>query len=532
MVPRVTPFPAMADTEADMVLAGITTLLAQIAPTGFQSPVINWVAFAPEIVVTVALVVVLLVDVFTGRYDKGAVNSLAGFGMLVALLFVGVVVATGNNGTSMFGGAYVVDNFSLVMKAMFLLTGYVVILISTNYIGEGDYWEGEYYQLVLAAVLGMVVMASARDLISIFIALELLSIPAYMLAAWRKRDLKSDEAGIKYYLMGVFATAVMLYGMSLIYGVTGSTLLTSINSKLSQVNPMQAGEPPKAIVIVALVFVIVGFGFKVSAVPFHTWAPDTYEGAPTPVTAFLAVGSKAAGFVALLTLVCVGFLSQQDIVQPLMWALSALTMTVGNLIALRQTNVVRMLAYSGVAQAGYMLAPLAFAGASPDQAVHSIVAYLLVYAAMNLGAFAVVIAIARRTRSAEIDSFRGAFRYAPGMAWCLTIFLTSLAGIPPFGGWFAKFSIFQALFTAGSTAGYVLALLLVVNSVIAAFYYMRVVRVMAFDPAEDIDSSRLPIPASLIVAVAITVVVTVATGVVPSIVSHFANSTSLAGFGG
>ncbi|MBI2705859.1 MAG: NADH-quinone oxidoreductase subunit N [Actinobacteria bacterium] len=511
------------------MLAAVAPILAQIAPGGFQGPPVNWVAFSPEVVLTATLVVVVLVDVFTERYDKGAINTLAGIGVLLSLLFVGVVVVTANNSESMFGGAYVVDNFALIMKALFLLSGYVVILISTNYIGEGDYWEGEYYQLILASVLGMLVMASARDLISIFIALELLSIPAYMLAAWRKRDLKSDEAGMKYYLMGVFATAVMLYGMSLLYGLTGDTLLTKINAAIS------TGTKPPAILILAVIFVLVGFGFKVSAVPFHTWAPDTYEGAPTPVTAFLAVASKAAGFVALMNLVFIGFLGRADIVQPLMWALSALTMTVGNLIALRQTNVVRMFAYSGVAQAGYMLAPLAVAGSSgtdPNVAVRSIVTYLLIYAAMNLGAFAVVIALARKTRSAEITSMSGAFHYAPGLAWCLTIFLTSLAGIPPFGGWFAKFSIFQALFTAATPAGYTLAVLLVVNSVIAAFYYMRVVRVMAFEPADDVDMTPVKVPSSLLVAMGITVVVTVLTGVVPAIVSQFASSASLVGFGG
>jgi NADH-quinone oxidoreductase subunit N len=515
------------------LLTHLPTLLAQVAQPGFQAPAVNWVALSPEIVVTVTLVLVLLLDLFTERYDKGAVGTLAGFGLLVALLFVGIIVATDNT-SSMFGGAFVVDNFALVVEGLFLLSGYVVILLSTNYIAEGDYWEGEYYQLLLASILGMMMMGSARDLISIFIALELLSIPAYMLAAWRKRDLKSDEAGMKYYLMGVFATAVMLYGMSLIYGFTGSTLLVDINKAIS-------GPAPKAVIVLAIIFVIVGFGFKVSAVPFHQWAPDTYEGAPTPVTAFLAVSSKAAGFVALLSLIFVGFLGRTDIIQPLMFSLSALTMIVGNLIALRQTNVVRMLAYSGVAQAGYMLAPLAVISSepNPNTSMQSILVYLMIYAAMNLGAFAVVIAMARKTRSAEIDSFRGAFHYAPGLAWPLTFFLASLSGIPPFGGWFAKFSIFQALFGVGSTvnghtnwSGYALGLFMVINTVIAAFYYMRVVRVMAFEPNEGVDMSPVSVPASLTVAIGITVVITLATGIVPVVVSHFASTTSLVGFGG
>ena len=259
----------------------------------------------------------------------------------------------------------------------------------------------------------MMVMASARDLVTIFVALELLSIPAYMLAAWRKRDLKSNEAGLKYYLMGVFASAIMLYGMSLLYGFTGSTLLVDI------ARVIVAWPSLEPVVTLGIVFVLIGFAFKVSAVPFHTWAPDTYEGAPTPVTSFLAVASKAAGFVALLILIFVGLLraNGSDVWEPLFYILSVASMFVGNLIALRQTNIVRMLAYSGIAQAGYMLAPLAVAGSSigaGETALRSIVIYLVIYAAMNLGAFAVVIAVARKTRSAEVDSFCGPVPLRPG----------------------------------------------------------------------------------------------------------------------
>src|ERR1044071_8513824 len=217
----------------------------------------------------------------------------------------------------------------------------------------------------------MTVMASARDLVTIFVALELLSTPAYLLAGWRKRDLHGNEAGAKYYLMGVFASAVMLYGMSLLYGFSGSTLLTDIGASIG------AGDA-RPIVTLGVVLLVVGFAFKVSAVPFHTWAPDTYEGAPTPITAFLAVASKAAGFVALLQVVLIAFPGRTDVVGPLMWVLAAITMTVGNLIALRQTNIVRMLAYSGVAQAGYMLAPLAVFSHDANLARSAIVTYLVI----------------------------------------------------------------------------------------------------------------------------------------------------------
>ena len=317
------------------------------------SPQIDYHAFAPELVLTGTLVVLLLVDLASDR-NRPLLGAIAGFGLLASMIPV-LTLAVDGADRSMFGGAYVVDNFALTMKALFLLSGYVVVLLSTNYVAEGDYYEGEYYFLLLSSILGMTVMASSRDLISIFVALEMLSIPAYMLATWRKRDDKSNEGGLKYYLMGVFATAIMLYGMSLIFGVTGSTVLTQIGAALGK------GHTPP-IVTLGVIFCVVGFAFKVSAVPFHTWAPDTYQGAPTPITAFLSVASKAAGFVAIMELVFVGFFNQHEVWEPMFWVLAALTMTIGNLIALRQTNVVRLFAYSSVAQAGYMLAPLAVAG--------------------------------------------------------------------------------------------------------------------------------------------------------------------------
>lgn len=426
----------------------------------------------------------------------------------------------------MFGGAFVVDNYALVMKAMFLLAGYVVVLLSTNYVAEGDYWENEYYGLLLSSILGMVLMASARDLITVFVALELLSIPAYMLATWRKRDLKSNEAGLKYYLMGVFASAIMLYGMSLLYGGAGSTLLTDINDAVS------VDGSPSAIVVMGVIFVIIGFAFKVSAFPFHTWAPDTYEGAPTPVTAFLSVASKAAGFVALLNLLFVGFFGRDDVYEPLIWILAAASMTVGNLIALRQTNLVRMLAYSGVAQAGYMLAPLAVASDVGDAALTATVTYLLVYAAMNLGAFAIVLAVARKTRSAEIDSFKGLFGYAPGLTIAMTVFLFSLAGIPPLGGWWAKFRVMEAVIDAESASGVVLGVFVAVNSVIALYYYARIGLGMWAEDAPDGDTTPIRVPASLVSALAITVALTIAFGVYPPLVSEFDVTLLAGGLGG
>src|SRR5579859_7889769 len=316
----------------------------------------------PEIVLTAVIVIVLIMDLVVDETHKYRVTQFAGLGVLGTIVPIIVLAAQGISGhpRSMFGGAYVVDVFSLILKALFLGTGYIIVLMSTNYIEEGDYHEGEFSFLVLCSLLGMVVMASSRDLITIFIALELLSIPGYLLAGWRKSDVKSNEAMMKYYLLGVLATGVMLYGMSLIFGFTGSTLLRDIGKAT-------AGSPgAKPVVTLGIIFVLVGFAFKVSAVPFHFWAPDTYEGAPTPVTAFLSVASKAGGFVALINIIYFGFYGSNGSGGHAWWAavwvLAALSMTFGNLAALRQTNIVRMLAYSSIAQGGFILVPLAVAG--------------------------------------------------------------------------------------------------------------------------------------------------------------------------
>ncbi len=483
------------------MLGVVSTVFAQALELGFTRPELDYHAFAPEFVLTGALVLVLLVDLVKPEGNNPLLSSVAGLGLLGSLIPV-ITLAVDGADRGMFDGAYVVDDFALVLKALFLLSAYVVVLLSTNYIAEGDYAEGEYYFLLLCSTLGMVLMASARDLITIFVALELLSIPAYMLAGWRKRDLMGNEAGVKYYLMGVFASAILLYGMSLLFGVAGDTRLTEIGVSIA------GADAP--LVTLAIVFVVVGFAFKVSAVPFHTWAPDTYEGAPTPITAFLAVASKAAGFVALLQVVFIAFPDNGDVVEPLMWFLAAATMTVGNMIALRQTNIIRMLAYSGVAQAGFMLAPLAV---DSELSARAVVTYLVIYAAMNLGAFAVVIGIARKTRSAEIESFGGLFEYAPGLTVMLSMFLFSLAGIPPLGGWLAKFVVFRALADANTASGYVLGVFVAVNSVIALYYYANVAREMWMKPVPDGDRTPIVMPFALTAAVGLTIVATFAFGV-------------------
>ena len=543
-----------------------------VALVGFVRPHLDWHALAPELTLLAVGTLVTVADIALDDKAKRMMPTLTGVGLLATLIPILTLAADGAE-RSMFGGAYVVDDFSLVLKALFILAGYVVVLMSVDYVREGDYYENEYYTLLLTSLLGMIMMASSRDLVSVFVALELLSIPAYMLAAWRKGGPRSNEAGLKYYLMGVFASAVMLYGMSLVFGVAGDTDFGTIAAAL-------AGEGASPIVIVAILFVLIGFAFKVSAVPFHTWAPDTYEGAPTPVTAFLSVASKAAGFVALLGLVFVAFEGAADVVQPFFWVLAVVTMTIGNLIALRQTNIVRMLAYSGVAQGGFMLVPfaVAFEGdawtvpgtgittTTLPSAYEAVIVYAIIYAFMNLGAFSVVLAVARRTRSGEIDSYAGLFRYAPGMAVLMTVFLASLAGIPPAAGWFAKFVVFRALADASTPTGWVLAAIVAVNAVIAFGYYARVLVQMWFQPVPEtvalgVDArgdelepepagaeadehegflatetrqttmvsftpGPIPMTGALAAALAITAIATLVLGIFPGLVSHFGDVAS------
>ena len=498
---------------------------ALLAAAGFEAPTLDYHALAPEIVLTGVVVVVLVADLFLSEDRKWLVANVAGFGLLASLVpIVSLALSDESPVRSMFGGAYVVDDFSLVLKALFLATGYVILLMSARYVEEGDYYEGEFYFLILCSILGMVVMASSRDLISIFVALETLSIPAYILAGWRKRDLKSNEASLKYYLLGVLASAVMLYGMSLIFGYTGSTVLAEIGEGVA------GSVDHQPVVTVGIFFVIVGFAFKVSAVPFHFWAPDTYEGAPTPVTAFLSVASKAGGFVALFQLVFVGFLGRDDVWGPLFGVLAVLTMTVGNLVALRQTNIVRLLAYSSIAQAGFILVPFAVAGtsaATTQSAMTASIVYLLVYAAMNLGAFTVVIAVARKTRSGEIASYGGLFEYAPGLAVLMALFLFSLAGVPPLAGMWAKVLVFRAVLDAGTGWAVALGVVAAVNSVIALFYYASIARHMFMSPVPDDDRTPIVVPPPLIAALGITAAVVIGIGIYPEAFARFGELASL-----
>jgi NADH-quinone oxidoreductase subunit N len=402
--------------------------------------------------------------------------------------------------------------------------------MSHHYIESDRYYQGEYYFLLLASVLGSLVMASSRDLIILFIGLELTTGPLYLLAGWRKGDAKSNEASMKYFILGVLSTAILLYGMSLLFGLTGEVTFAGLAEATSGL----ADEP---IMVVALFCLIVGFGFKISAVPFHFWAPDTYEGAPTPVTAYLSVNSKAAGFVAFLLIMYQGLPDISEVWAPALWILAVLSMTVGNLAALRQTNIVRLLAYSSIAQAGFMLVPFAAAAvAGADLAVgfSATLVYLVIYAVMNLGAFAVVIAGARKTRSGEIRAWSGLSQVDTRLAVLVAVFFFSLAGIPPLAGWFAKFAMFRSVIIAGGTATVTLAAIAAVNSVIALYYYARVVKaVWLDDPVGEFAPDVEAAPAgSLRLALLVSLVITVAIGFFPAIATFVGDASRVIATGG
>jgi NADH-quinone oxidoreductase subunit N len=507
------------------VLSGDNLQTLNILAAQWVAPTIDYFGLAPELVLAGGLCLVLMLDLFIDERKKWMLTAISSFTLLAAMVPVLMLALSETEVRTMFDGRYVVDNFSLVMKAVFLLAGYVVVLLSSSHIEQGEYWRGEYWFLLLTSLLGMLMMASSRDLVSIFVALEFLSIPAYMLAAWRKRDPKSNEAGVKYFLLGVFASAVMLYGMSLMYGVANSTLLTEIGAKFTATGEFSSVHA------LAVVFVVVGFAFKVSAVPFHTWAPDTYEGAPTPVTAFLSVASKAAGFVALVVLLYTAFPLAQGVWQPFIWLLSALTMTIGNVLALKQHNIVRMIAYSSISQGGFVLMPLAVAGLSGSgtTALRSVVLYMIIYAATNLGVFAIILAVSNKTRSGEVSSYGGLFSYAPALGVLMTLFLASLAGIPPFGGWIAKFVAFQSLIQSQSTWGYALAIVGAVNSVVAFGYYGNVMREIWMRPVPDSDTTAISVPGSLKLALVITTGATLVFGILPGVGLYFADLAEIAG---
>jgi NADH-quinone oxidoreductase subunit N len=478
---------------------------------------IDYHAILPELILSGTILLVLVADLFLEGERKSLVMPLGFVGVVAALIATLTLIG---DTRSTFGGAFVIDSYAVILKTFFLTAAAVVLAISLRYFREGRYYQGEYYFLLLTAFLGCILMASSRDLLMLFISLELVSAPGFLIAAFRKSDPRSNEAGVKFFLIGVLSSAVMLYGMSIIYGITGTTSLTGIAAKLGG----DLGST-HTLALVAILFIVTGFAFKVSAVPFQFWAPDTYEGAPVPVAAFLSVASKAAGFAGLLQLMFVAFIHQADFWTPFFAALSIATMTFGNLLALQQRQIVRLLAYSSIAQAGYMLLPFALAGHGVDrQAASATLLYILFYGVMNLGAFAVVIGAARERPGILISDFAGMARAAPALAVAMTVFMISLAGIPPTGGFWAKFFIFRVAIEAGGI-GVWLAGVMVVNSVIGLFYYVAVARQMVVVEGEPV-TRRSPVLVTAVVLLAAAAVFVL--GIFPNLFANFFPLSALA----
>ncbi len=478
---------------------------------------IDYHAILPEMILSGTILLVLIADLFLEREHKALVMPLGFAGVVAAL--VATLTLIGDHRTT-FGGMFVIDSFAVVFKVFFLTVAAVVLAISLRYFREGRYYQGEYYFLLLTAFLGCILMPSSRDLLMLFISLELVSAPGFLLAAFRKADPRSNEAGMKFFLIGVLSSAVMLYGMSLIYGVTGTTRLIGIAEKLA--GPLGSAN---TLVLASILLIVAGFAFKVSAVPFQFWAPDTYEGAPVPVAAFLSVASKAAGFAGLIQLMFIAFIHQADFWTPIFTALAIATMTMGNLLALQQRQIVRLLAYSSIAHAGYMLLPFALAGGGVDrQAISATVLYILFYGVMNLGAFAVVIGVAREHPGILISDFTGLARAAPALAVAMTIFMISLAGIPPTGGFWAKFFIFRVAIERGGV-GVWLAAVMVVNSVVSLFYYVTIARQMVVVEGEP-AVRRSPVLVTGVVMLAATAVVVL--GLLPNLFANFFPLSALA----
>jgi NADH-quinone oxidoreductase subunit N len=449
-----------------------------------QVTTVDLFALAPELSVLTGALLVLLVELFLSAGTKQRVNAIGVLSVAVALGFV-VALAVDGRQRSAFGSMFVVDNYALLFKAFALSVALFVLFLSYRYFTEFRTYQGEYYFLLLSAFIGMMLMASARDLVMIFIALELVSVPGFVMAGLRKFDLRSNEGAMKFFLIGVLSVAVLLYGLSIVYGFTGTTDLAGVAAALRENSDIP-------LLNASILFVIVGFGFKISAVPFHFWAPDTYEGAPVPVTAFLSVASKAAGFAGLLQVCFVAFEPVADVWALPLGVIAIVTMTVGNLTALQQTNIVRLLAYSSIGHAGYMLVPFAVVRAGATDlnrtAFAAVLLYLLAYGIMNTGAFAAVVSVTRGDPTRLISDYAGLGSRAPGTAIGLTLALLSLGGLPLLVGFWAKFFVFRAAVVAGTAFALVLAAAVVINSVIAMFYYLKVMRTMWMEePASDAE---------------------------------------------
>ena len=458
---------------------------------------------SPEWTLTVLALVVMAVDLFARRRRAVMLTALIGLIVPMALAIIQALTLDFSVPHHAFSNMLTIDSYAIFFEIVFLIIAAVMIVASYDYIEKYVKADGEFYTLLLFSVTGMMLMASTTELISIYISLELTSIPLYVMAGLIRTSERSAEAAVKYVLLGAMSSAILLYGFALLYGLTGTTDLMGIATAIK--TSFQTGN---LIEIIAGILIIAGFGFKISAVPFHMWAPDIYEGAPTPATAFFSVGSKAAGFAALIRVFIDGGLGQINLtfLVVIISVVAVLTMTLGNFVAAIQTNVKRMMAYSSIAQAGYILVGFVASLASNKSDGNSTVLFfILVYVLTNLGAFSGIIALADLTGGEKIEDFRGLFRRAPLLSAATAFCLLSLAGIPPTAGFWSKVFIFTAAWGLGQQWLVIIALL---NSVVSLVYYGRIIKSMFFDAPVKEDRLVAPfgVGASLTFATAALVV--------------------------
>ena len=496
----------------------------------FSRGVDYWWALLPEIVLCVWGIGVLIAGVSKRykqtRQDIAGDPTLSGAADLGWFALFGILAAAFANGW-LYGvhevgvtGMIAVDGFRLFANWILLAGAGLTILISFAYVYRQRLQAGEFYGLILLATAGMMFMAAARDLMVVFLGLEVMSVAVYALTAFNRRDRKSAEAGLKYFLLGAFATGFLLYGIALVYGATGSTNVAAIGESVS------AGTATPGLLAIGIAMLSIGFGFKVAAVPFHMWTPDVYEGAPAPVTAFMSATVKAAAFVAFFRVIVVAFEGAPDVWYPIVWWLAALTMVAANLMALVQPNVKRMLAYSSIAHAGYLLVAITAANAN---AAAGMLFYLLVYTVMNTGAFAVVIGVAHQAEERlQVEDYAGFGWAQPLLGVSLTIFLLSLAGFPGTGGFMGKIFLLQG---AADAELWVLSVILVLSTVASYWYYLRISWYMWMkNPTKDgqhaLTGAPLPMQLALIVSVALILY----TGLFPGAALDFARA-SVTGLG-
>lgn len=472
---------------------------------------IDYSLILPELTLLVfAFAILLFAPLARRAWIAPAVASVA---MALALAMVCTLWGQTRSG---FFGMVVLDNFGLFCKIIFLLAGGMTCLLSHDYLTRRNIHRPEYYVLLLLSIVGMMVMIGSPNLIVIFLGLEIMSLPLYVMAGFNRDSLKSSEAAVKYFFMGAFASAFFLYGIALVYGGAGTTDLPRVFASTDMV--LSAG---RTYLLIGAVLVLVGFAFKIAAFPFHMWVPDVYQGAPTPVTAFFAIAPKAAGVAAILRIFAVGFGHMTVSFGPILWILAFLTMAAGNILAIRQDDVKRMLAYSSIAHAGYLLIAVAAGG---REAISSALFYLLSYGFFNMGAFAVVMILEEKSGgSNHIDSFRGLAARRPWLAVSLALFMFSLAGFPPTAGFFGKFY----LFAAGIKAGLVwLVVAAVLNSLISVFYYLRPVKVAFFETADEGDARIVSSPLVTVVII-LAVIGTLTLGILPGFFIGLASSSGL-----